>query len=141
MLLIDEGQNLTRDSLKLIHYLLNYETTTEKLLQVVIAGQEELGQRILRYQELASRMFPIAMISMSVIDLRDMLEFRFTVAGGKQSPFTNDAYKVIHTYSEGLPRDAVKLADETLRYLFFKQKKQANADDIIAIANQLKMKV
>lgn len=140
VLLIDEGQNMTRDTLKLIHYLLNFETDTEKLVQIVIAGQEELGQRILRYQELASRMFPIAMISMSAIDLQDMLEFRYMVAGGKPSPFTEGAYKEIHAYSRGLPRDAVKLADEALRHLFLKQRRQASAEDIQSIAQQLNLK-
>ena len=140
VLLIDEGQNMTRDTLRLIHYLLNFETDTEKLLQIVIAGQEELGQRILRYQELASRMFPIAMISMSAVDLQEMLQFRYMVAGGKGSPFGGEAYKAIHASSKGLPRDAVKLADETLRHLFFRQQKQATADDIRTLADQLNLK-
>ena len=139
VLLIDEGQNMTRDTLKLIHYLLNFETDTEKLLQIVVAGQEELGQRILRYQELASRMFPIAMISMSPTDLQDMLEFRFMVAGGKQSPFTEEVYKEIHAFPKGLPRDAVKLADETLRHLFLHQQKRASPEDIRTIATQLNL--
>jgi hypothetical protein len=39
LLLIDEGQNMTRDILKLIHYLLNFETNTEKLPQIVLAGR------------------------------------------------------------------------------------------------------
>lgn len=140
VLLIDEGQNMTRDTLKLIHYLLNYETDTEKLLQIVVAGQEELGQRILKYQELASRMFPIAMISMSPTDMQDMLRFRYMVAGGKDAPFAADAYKEIHAYAQGLPRDAVKLSDETLRYLFYREQRQASADDIRTIAGQLNLK-
>lgn len=39
VLLIDEGQNMTRDTLKLIHYLLNFETNKTKLLQIVLVGQ------------------------------------------------------------------------------------------------------
>src|SRR5579859_7377634 len=35
LLLVDEAQNMTRDTLKLVHYLLNYETATTKLLQIV----------------------------------------------------------------------------------------------------------
>src|SRR5437762_13513391 len=81
VLLIDEAQYMTRDTLKLIHYLLNFETNTTKLLQFVLVGQEELGTKIIKYRELASRMFPIAMKSMSPDDLRDMITFRLTVAG------------------------------------------------------------
>src|SRR5439155_26621608 len=81
VLLMDEAQNLIRDTLKLIHYLLNFETNTTKLMQIVLVGQEELGTKIINYRELASRMFSIAMNAMSPQDLRDMITFRLTVAG------------------------------------------------------------
>jgi general secretion pathway protein A len=44
-LFVDEAQNMTRDILKLIHYLLNFETSEVKLLQIVLTGQEELQKR------------------------------------------------------------------------------------------------
>src|SRR5260221_803247 len=90
LLLIDEAQNLNRDTLRLIHYLLNFETATTKLLQVVLTGQEELATKILRYRELASRMFPIAINAMSPIDMQNMIDFRSMVAGGQKPPFEAD---------------------------------------------------
>ncbi len=137
--MIDEGQNMTRDTLKLIHYLLNFETNTVKLLQMVLAGQMELGNKIMHYKELASRMFPIAMNAMSLQDLKDMLEFRWMVAGGKESPFSEDAHKAIFVYSKGLPRDAIKLADETLRRLFVTGQKQADEAVIEELAKNLNL--
>src|SRR5437763_3355627 len=98
VLLMDEAQNMTRDTLKLIHYLLNFETSTTKLLQIVLVGQEELAAKILRYRELASRMFPIAVNAMSPEELREMVRFRWMVAGGKELPFPDDEadwYKVL----------------------------------------------
>src|SRR5919202_3340574 len=83
VLLIDEAQYMNRDTLKLIHYLLNFETNKTKLLQIVLVGQEELGTKIIQYKKLASRMFPIAMNAMSLIDLKDMIAYRLTVAGYK----------------------------------------------------------
>lgn len=139
ILLVDEGQNLSRDVLKLVHYLLNYETNTAKLLQIVLAGQEELAQRVLRYPELSSRMFPIAMIAMTPADLRAMLEFRWLIAGGKANPFADEAYQAIFAASKGLPRDAVKLADETLRHLFVTQRPQADGPTIQALARTLNL--
>jgi len=56
---------MTRDTLKLVHYLLNFETSTTKLLQVLLVGQEELAAKIIRYKELASRMFPITINALS----------------------------------------------------------------------------
>lgn len=74
-LLVDEAQNLTRDCLMLIHYLLNFETATVKLLQIVQVGQE-LAEKVLRYKELASRMFPAAINPMSVAKLEEIIRFR-----------------------------------------------------------------
>ncbi|MFL5697460.1 MAG: ExeA family protein [Ktedonobacteraceae bacterium] len=99
ILLIDEAQYMNRDTLKLIHYLLNFETNTTKLLQIVLVGQEELGTKIIHYRELASRMFPIAMNAMSPDDLRDMITFRLTVAGHPGSLFeereADEAFKLL----------------------------------------------
>lgn len=78
---------MTRDTLKLIHYLLNFETNKTKLLQIVLVGQEQLGTKIIQYRELASRMFPIAMNAMSIDDLKDMIMFRRNVAGWRGELF------------------------------------------------------
>jgi general secretion pathway protein A len=126
-LFIDEAQNMTRDILKLVHYLLNFETSDAKLLQLVLTGQEELSEKVKRYKELKSRMIPIAINSMSPTDLEAMLRFRWSVASGNSSeaPFSDQAYQEIFAYTKGLPRDAIKLADEVLRHLFISQKQTA----------------
>jgi general secretion pathway protein A len=141
VLLLDEAQNANRDALKLIHYLLNFETATTKLLQIVLAGQEELATKILRYRELASRMFPIAINAMSSSDLEEMIRFRWMVAGGKKLPFAqgDGAYKALYVRSKGLPRDAVKVCDEVLRELVATERKEATVKDIESIAEQLNL--
>jgi general secretion pathway protein A len=141
VLLLDEAQNANRDALKLIHYLLNFETATTKLLQIVLAGQEELATRILRYRELASRMFPIAINAMSSTDLEEMIRFRWMVAGGKAMPFVegDSVYKTLFARSKGLPRDAVKVCDEVLRELVASERKKATVKDIETIAGQLNL--
>jgi general secretion pathway protein A len=141
VLLLDEAQNANRDALRLIHYLLNFETATTKLLQIVLAGQDELAAKILRYKELASRMYPIAINAMSGEDLQEMIRFRWMVAGGKDLPFVsgNGPYKALFTYSKGLPRDAVKMCDEVLRELMATKRKQASTKDVESIAKQLNL--
>src|SRR3954466_4005066 len=143
VLLLDEAQNANRDALKLIHYLLNFVTATTKLLQIVLAGQEELSTKILRYRELASRMFPIAINAMSSKDLEEMIRFRWMVAGGKAMPFAggDDAYKALFAYSKGLPRDAIKVCDEVLRELLVTQRGQASVQDVQRIAQELNLKI
>lgn len=139
VLLVDEAQNLTRDTLKLVHYLLNFETATTKLLQIVLAGQEELAARILRYRELASRMFPIAINAMSVEELQDMIRFRWMVAGGQEVPFDEDCFKTLFAYSKGLPRDAIKVCDEVLRDLQAKQKNKATFQQLETVSKELNL--
>lgn len=140
VLLVDEAQNLSRDVLKLIHYLLNYETETAKLLQIVLTGQEELAVKVMRYRELASRMFPIAMSAMTPDDLSEMIAFRWMVAGGASNyPFNPEALRELYTASKGLPRDAVKLADETVRTLFFREQQTADATLVQELAATLNL--
>ena len=74
-LFVDEAQNMTRDILKLIHYLLNFETSEVKLLQIVLTGQEELAEKVKRYHELRSRMIPIAINSMSRLTCKPCYAF------------------------------------------------------------------
>ena len=138
-LFVDEAQNMTRDILKLIHYLLNYETSDVKLLQVVLTGQEELRVKVKRYKELASRMIPIAINPMSPLDLEDMLKFRWSIATGNKSelPFTQEATAEIFAYSKGLPRDAIKLSDEILRHVFLQQKTNAVLEHVRNAAKDL----
>jgi general secretion pathway protein A len=143
ILLVDEAQNMNRDTLRLLHYLLNFETASYKLLQIVLAGQEELSEKILRYRELASRMFPVAINAMSPADLEQMLKFRWMVAGGKDSPFDEtdtEMYKMLFAYSKGLPRDAIKVCDEVLRELAFSDRRKATHKDIEKIALELNLK-
>src|SRR5438270_12155106 len=143
VLLIDEAQNMIRDTLKLIHYLLNFETNKTKLLQIVLVGQEELGTRIMQYRELASRMFPIAMNAMSLDDLKDMISFRLTVAGHNRPLFEDEAqaYKTLYAYTKGLPRDAIKVCFELLIELVAQGKKQATTKQVEEIAKGQNLRI
>src|ERR671915_199562 len=143
VLLIDEAQYMNRDTLKLIHYLLNFETNKTKLLQIVLVGQQELGTKITQYKELASRMFPIAMTAMSMDDLKDMIHFRLNVAGYRGELFedADEAYKVLYSYTKGLPRDAIKVCFELFVDLAAQRKKKANAKQLEEIAKGQNLRV
>lgn len=136
VLLIDEAQYMNWDTLKLIHYLLNFETNKTKLLQIVLVGQDELGTKILQYRELASRMFPIAINAMSIDDLKDMINFRLTVAGyrGELLEDTGESFKTLYTYTKGLPRDAIKICFELFIELAAQAKKTGCAKQVEEIA-------
>ena len=143
VLLIDEAENFNRDALRLIHYLLNFETSKAKLLQLVLVGQEELGTKIMQYRELASRMFPIAMNAMSLDDLKEMIQFRLGVAGYKGALFVDpeEAYKMLYAYTKGLPRDAIKVCFELFVELVAQGKKQGTAKQVEEIAKGQNLRV
>ena len=145
VLLVDEAQYMTREHLKLIHYLLNFETNTTKLQQIVLVGQEDLGAKILAYRELASRMFPIAMNAMSPDDLRSMIDFRLHVAGQRSKLFVADeeeeAFRLLYSYTKGLPRDAIKVCFELLIDLAVSGKKQANAQQVEEVAKAQNLRI
>ncbi len=114
VLLIDEAQVLRRPLLKLVHFLLNYETSTEKLLQIVLFGQNELASRIDGIPELKSRMFPSALAALDAHDTEDMIAYRMTVAGAAVNPFTSEATHAIFKRSLGLPRAICQICDMAL---------------------------
>ncbi len=46
VLIIDEAQNLNKDVLEQLRLLSNLETTTSKLIQIILVGQPELGEML-----------------------------------------------------------------------------------------------
>lgn len=86
VLILDEAQNLTPTHLKLLHFLLNYETAREKLLQLVLFGQNELANKIDRFSELKSRMYPATLTAFNRKDTEELIKFRWFVAGGGNIP-------------------------------------------------------
>ena len=64
---------------------------------------------------------------------------QLVLAGGKETPFTEDAYKELFVASKGLPRDAIKMADESLRLLYLTQQQKADGPLIQQIAKELNL--
>lgn len=104
---IDEAQRLTLDTFEVVRALLNYETATEKMIQVVIAGQLELRDKFLeqgRYAAIQSRIVaPLLMKPLSFEEAKAMIEHRLHVYG-LINPFAPEAFRDIYTQSFGIPR-------------------------------------
>lgn len=116
LIFIDEGQRLNLDSLELVRALLNYETNTEKLVQVVISGQLELRDRLLerRYKAFKSRIVaPLLMERMTPADTQAMIAFRLDSWGIDKDLFLPEAITKIHDLSKGVPRDILYLCQHS----------------------------
>ena len=135
VLLVDEAQNLTFDMLKLIHHLFNFNTDTEFLIQVALFGQNELRGRIHRYPSLQSRMTPARLNPFDLEGTRQMIEFRWQVAGGQKPPFDEGAYAEIYRVTNGNPRDIVKLCDAALLRAYVDKRSMIDQDTVQAAAS------
>ena len=139
ILIIDDGHFLNEESLSTLYSLLNLEDNKVKLLQLIIAGQEPLLDNIARMGELDSRMRSIEIAPMTPDELKKMFQFRWQVARGKAEDFPfeendTESFNILFRYSKGLPRDAIKVADELLKYLVGKDAKKAVPADVEEVA-------
>jgi general secretion pathway protein A len=135
-LLVDESQNVTLDMLRLIHHLFNFSTNTEFLIQVVLFGQNELHDKVTRYESLRSRMLPAKLDPLSLEETRQMMEFRWHVAGGQQFPFSAEAVAEAFRLTGGNPRDICKLSDATLLRAYVDKRKMIDKDTVLAAASE-----
>jgi general secretion pathway protein A len=134
VLLVDEAQNMTSDMLKLVHHLFNFSTNTEFLIQVALFGQNELRTKISRYESLRSRMVPARLEPLDPSEVRQMIEFRWHVAGGTQVPYDELALNEIYRLTGGNPRDMCKLCDATLLRAFADRRATIDRDTVLAAA-------
>lgn len=118
VLVIDEAQNLAPDVLEQIRLISNLETETDKLIQIVLAGQPELG-RLLELPELRQINQRIALRyhlrPLTREDTKAYLEHRIGIAGGRGKVFfTTAAIWWLYRYSRGTPRLINILCDRAL---------------------------
>jgi general secretion pathway protein A len=117
-LIIDEAQSLPYELLEEVRLLANIETSTVKLLNLVLVGQPELADR-LNEQSLRQLKQRITLrTQLTPLDLRETAAYiagRLRIAGGNVSEiFTKSAVMAIHEISTGLPRIINVLADNAL---------------------------
>ena len=137
VLFIDEAQLLKPDMLELVRFLLNFETNTQKLLQIVLFGQNELATNLESKKELKSRMYRSALASLNRSDMENMIQFRFQVAGGDKHPFTQDGLDELYKFTLGLPREICKVTDMALLRAMVNQTHEVNAELVRQTAEQL----
>ncbi len=106
LLIIDEAQGLVGPQFELIRQLLNFETNTQKLIQIVLLGQNELRNKLRLKRALDSRIATRSTLEpLDPIDTANMINFRVMVAGRRDPLFTDEALGLIYDFSKGMPRD------------------------------------
>ena len=106
LLIVDEAQGLVGQQFELIRQLLNFETNTQKLIQIVLIGQNELRNKLRLKRALASRVATRSTLEpLHFEDTRSMINFRVMVAGRQGPLFSEAALVRIYEYSRGMPRE------------------------------------
>jgi putative secretion ATPase (PEP-CTERM system associated) len=140
VLIIDEAQNLSPQVLEEVRLLTNLETSTEKLLQIVLSGQPELEQKLNMPQlrQLRQRiMLRCKTHPLTDEETRAYVNQRLRIAGSNGTGiFTSDAVGAVHKYARGIPRVINLLCDHALISAFVDQHTQVGPEIIEAIARE-----
>jgi general secretion pathway protein A len=122
LLIIDEAQNLTNEVMEQLRLLSNLETTKQKLLQIILVGQTELGEKLSSHalRQLAQRItLSYQLIPLSYKEIIKYIQHRINIASRKpRIKFTRFAYWAIYRYSRGIPRLINIVCDRALLTAF-----------------------
>jgi len=118
VLVIDEAQNLAPQVLEQIRLISNLETESDKLIQIVLAGQPELNDLLAKpeLRQLAQRItVKYHLLPMDFEDSCAYIRHRIQVAGGGGwINFSAAAMKRIFAFAKGSPRLINKACDRAL---------------------------
>jgi type II secretory pathway predicted ATPase ExeA len=118
VLLVDEAQGLPTSTFQEIRMLLNLETHRERLLQVVLAGELELEEKLNRIQMRGLRQRITARCKTATLnrdETFDYIQNRLHVGGAKGQPlFRPNAMDAIYFHSHGIPRVVNVLCEQAL---------------------------
>jgi general secretion pathway protein A len=134
IIVIDEAQNIDVSALETVRLLSNFEAPGEKLLQIILAGQPRLAQRLANPElaQLSQRISILTtLVPFGLQDTIDYIDHRLCVAGYQGAPlFTREAVKLIWECSRGVPRDINNLCFNAL--LLAKAMEQEQIDSAIS---------
>ncbi|MCG8014657.1 MAG: AAA family ATPase [Candidatus Thiodiazotropha sp. 'RUGA'] len=141
VVIIDEAQNLSFESLEQIRLLTNLETSSEKLLQIILVGQPELRSLLNRpdLRQLAQRVtarYHLTPLSRS--ETRAYILHRLKVAGLERPMFTDGAIRRVYKLSGGIPRLINILCSRGMLAAYGKRKGQVSRGMLSQVARELR---
>src|SRR5688572_8070255 len=141
-LIIDEAQNLSPEVLESVRLLSNFETSKDKLLQILLVGQPELSDR-LNSQELRQLKQRVTvryqLRSLTLKECQAYISSRLQVAGGDPLLFTPKAVEVIYACSGGIPRVINVMCDGALMTAYGLRKTHIDDSLIRQVAEDLQI--
>jgi general secretion pathway protein A len=143
ILVIDEAQNLEDSVLETVRLLSDFETPQAKLMQIVLAGQPQLADKLSRpgLAQLRQRISIVSRLEpFTPAETVMYIDHRLAVAGHNGDPlFTYDALALIAVQSGGIPRNINNLCFNALSLGFAKGQKRIDAATVREILSDLSL--
>jgi type II secretory pathway predicted ATPase ExeA len=141
LLIVDEAQNLSGKVLEEIRMLSGVETTKEKVLRIILAGQPELNEKLNSpgLVQLAQRIrLRFHLTPLSKTDMAAYIQHRLEVAGSQgRQIFDPETFPLIYRYTGGIPRLVNTLADTSMMAAFAQDRPSVTVDDVKAAVEEL----
>jgi type II secretory pathway predicted ATPase ExeA len=141
LLIIDEAQNLSLKVLEEIRLLSGIESTKEKVLRIILAGQPDLNEKLDSPElvQLAQRVrlrFHLGALSRE--DLRSYITHRLDIAGANgRRIFAEETFAEIFKYTGGVPRLVNTLCDTAMMAAFGEDRDEVSMADLTAALTEL----
>jgi general secretion pathway protein A len=141
LLIVDEAQNLTNRVLEEVRMLSGVETTKEKVLRIILAGQPELNdklnsQELIQLTQRVRLRFHLTALNKAETDA--YIEHRLEVAGSQgRRIFAEDTYLPIYKYTGGVPRLINTLCDTCLMAAYGKDQDTVTIAELDAAIREL----
>jgi N-acetylmuramoyl-L-alanine amidase/type II secretory pathway predicted ATPase ExeA len=141
VLIVDEAQNLDDTVLETIRLLSNFETSNTKLLQIVLAGQPQLGEKLLQKQmaQLLQRITVVKHLqALSPDETAGYIRHRLKIAGHSgEELFEPEALALIADRSEGIPRNINRICFSALMEAHAEGRRTVSTDIIESAGRKL----
>jgi general secretion pathway protein A len=142
LLIVDEAQNLSLRTLEEVRMLSGIETTKEKVLRIILAGQPELNAKLDSPDlvQLAQRVrLRFHLTALSREDLKAYVLHRLEVAGSNgRTIFAEDTFPLLYLYTGGVPRLINILCETSMMAAFTSDRDQVLAEDIRSAISELR---
>jgi len=143
VLIVDEAQNLQEPVLETIRLLSDFETTHSKLIQIILAGQPQLADTLMKPGLVQLRQRIAVLSSLKLLSggqTAEYVEHRLRASGWAGSTlFTRDALAQIAESSEGVPRRINNLCFNALLEGFHRGLDVIGADVVNHVAEKLNL--
>lgn len=139
VLCIDESQKLLPECLEVLRELLNFETNTEKLLQIILFGQRELEDTIAALPNFRDRINEyLPLRPLSPRETIRLVRHRLRLAGGPAGErlFTLPALLAVHRATGGYPRKIMRLCHQLVMNLLINNRRRVTWREVNAFASR-----